>query len=189
MSSSTVLVPPTLYIPAYGGRFVNGKIVGYGAIRDNINKINQVGYFTNGVLSNAPIASTYIEWTSSPESVMMVLGNFVDGKVDGLVYKYVSTGSIYCESGNNLSNVLARRRYILATKTQQSCTAGVVNSETAMGAVTLMMNWVNNNLLNVFDVVVLGLVVGYEVDDAVRVNSPYLNPPVKNAFINSIYSV
>jgi hypothetical protein len=177
-----------LYTSAYGGYFSNGKIVGYGAIRDNINKINQVGYFSNGVLSSAPIVSTYIEWTSPPESVMMVLGNFVNGKVDGIVYKYVSTGSIYCETGNNLSSVLARRRYILATKTQQSCTSGTVNSETALGTVTLMMNWVNNNLLNIFDMGTLSLAAGYDVDDTVRVNSPKLNTPNKNAFINSIYN-
>ena len=188
MSSSIVLEPPILYLPSYGGYFANGKIVGYGAIRDNINKINQIGYFTNGALSNAPVASTYIEWTSPPESVMMVLGNFVNGKVEGTVYKYVSTGTIYCETGNNLSSVLTRRRYILATKTQQSCTAGTVNSETAMGTVTLMMNWTNNNLLNVFDMGTLSLAAGYEVDDAVRINSPKLNTPVKNAFINSIYN-
>jgi len=34
----------------------------------------------------------------------------------------------------------------------------------------------------------LSLAAGYEVDDAVRINSSKLNTPVKNAFINSIYN-
>lgn len=187
MSSSTVLMPPVAYVPLYGGYFANGKIVGYGAIRNNITKINLQGYFTNGSLDNAPIVSTYIEWTSAPESVLMVLGNFVNGKVNGITYKYTSTGSIYCETGNNSSNVLGRKRYIRAAKVQQLCTSGVVDSSTDMGTVTLMMNWAYNNLLTAFDIGDVSLADGYEVDDAVRADSIKLVSPVKNAFINSLY--
>lgn len=188
MSSSVVLIPPITYIPLYGGGFRNGTIVGYGAIRNNINKINLQGYFTDGVLSNAPIMSTYIEWTTAPEQVMMVLGNFVSGKVDGIVYNYQSTGSIYCRTDENKSNVIARTRYILANKVQQTCTAGTVDSSTSMGVVTLMMNWVNNNLLTAFDIGNVSLAAGFEVDDAVRADSNYVMAVVKNSFTNSIYN-
>jgi len=188
MSNSQVLVPPVLYLPSYGGHFVNGRIVGYGLIRDNINKISQQGYFTNGVLSDAPIVSTYIEWTSAPESVMMVLGNFVNGKADGQMYKYTSTGSIYCDTGNNLSSVVSRKRYIRATKVSQVCAAGVVNSTNNLGTVTLMMNWSSNNLLTAFDIGDVSLAAGFDVDDAVREDSIKLIPLVKNAFVNSIYA-
>ncbi len=58
---SDTIVSPISYIPAYGGKFVNGKLVGYGSIINNVDKINQYGYFTNGVLDSTPIASQYIE--------------------------------------------------------------------------------------------------------------------------------
>lgn len=187
MANSQVLVPPILYLPSYGGSFSNGRIVGYGSIRDNVSKISQQGYFANGVLSDAPIVSTYIEWTSAPESVMMVLGNFVNGKADGQMYKYTSTGSIYCDSGNNLPNIISRKRYIRATKVSQHCTAGVVNSTANLGTVTLMMNWDSNNLLSAFDIGDVSLAAGFDVDDAVRADSIRLVSPVKNAFANSVY--
>lgn len=189
MANTIVLVPPILYIPAYGGKFSNGKIIGYGSIRDNVNKVNKQGYFVNGKLDNSPIDSQYIEWTSAPEQVLMVIGNFIGDKVDGIVYNYTSTGSIYCESKQNLSNVLARRRYIRAIKTKQNCTAGTINSTTSMGTVTLLMNWVNNNLLNALDIGDVDISGNdYEIDDAVRVNSNTLISNVKNNLTNSIYN-
>jgi hypothetical protein len=188
MSSSVVIVPPVMYVPAYGGTFSNGIIKGYGSIRDNINKKIQTGYFNNGVLTDSPIISTYIEWTTAPEQVLMVLGNFSDGKANGIMYKYQSTGSIYCTIGDNKSNKIARSRYMLADKTKQECKNGDVISSTSMGTVTIAMNWVNNNLLNVFDLGNVSLDVGYEVDNAVRADSIKLVSSNKSSFTNSIYN-
>lgn len=189
MSNAVVLIPPITYIPVYGGYFLNGRIIGYGAIRNNISKINQQGYFVNGVLDSSPIASQYIEWTTAPEQILYVIGNFIGGKADGIVYKYVSTGSIYCETGNNLANITARRRYIRAAKTKQVCTVGTVNSSTDIGTVTLLMNWTHNNLLTIFDIGDVDISGNdFEVDDAIRANSIRLVPVVKNSFENSIYN-
>lgn len=188
MNSSTVLIPPITYIPAYGGIFRNGSIVGYGAIRNNVTKVNMQGYFCDGLLSNSPIMSIYIEWTTAPEQVLMVLGNFKAGKVDGVVYNYQSTGSIYCKVGENKSDNIARTRYMIANKVSQSCTTGTIDSSTSLGTTTLMMNWVNNNVLTIFDIGNISLAVGYEVDDAVRVESNAVVPVVKNSFNNSIYN-
>lgn len=188
MNANIVIVPPVLYVPAYGGTFKNGQIIGYGSIRDNINKKICTGYFSDSLLSPSPIMSTYIEWTTAPEKIMMVLGNFSEGKVHGVVYKYLSTGSVYCKNGENKSNIIARVRYARATKVKQSCTNGIVDSSEDLGSTTLMMNWVNNNLLNVFDIGDQSIDVGYEVDNAIRPNSIKLVPINKPELSNSIYA-
>ncbi len=184
MTDLNIKISPFAFTPMLGGMFTNGSISGYGIIRNNTNKILQQGYFSKGILAGAPIISSYIEWTSAPEQVLIVYGSFTDGKVDGVVYKNQSSGSIYCKTGESKSNSTIRTRFILMNKTKQSCTTGTVDSSSSLGSSVFMMNWVDNVLINAFDIGVVDFNNGYEVDDSIRVDSA----PVKNEFVNSIYN-
>lgn len=188
--STNFVIPPVALVPAYGGYIKNGQIVGYGTMRDNVNKINQTGYFSNGLLQVSPIMSTYIEWTKAPETIVMIIGNFISGKANGNnIIHYISTGSVYCDKNNNDSSVLARCRYVRVNKILKNCSNGNVSSSTSIGVVTLKMNWINNNLLNAFDIGDIDITSSdYEIDDAVRVDSNNLPESNKSSLILSIYN-
>lgn len=172
---NNVLIPPVALIPAYGGYIRNGQIIGYGSIRDNVRKINMTGFFSGGVLQPTGLVSSYTEWTAAPELIFHVIGDFKSGKLNGHVYKYMSENSLYCDAGNNSSNVLVRRRYVRANKIDALYNMGVVETSTSLGNVTLMMNWAYNNLLNVFDIGDIDISgPSYEIDNAVRIDSHYL---------------
>lgn len=186
--SNNIVIQPIALIPAYGGQIKNGRLVGYGSIRDNINKVIYTGYFSGGLLQPAPIESSYIEWTAAPESIVLIIGSFSAGKLNGNnIVRYVSTGNIYCEAKQNDSSTIARKRYIRANKFIENYSAGVATSSNSIGQVTLLMNWVNNNLLNAFDIGDVSLASdNYELDNTIRPDSDGLLPSNKTALVLSI---